>query len=116
MSEVVEQHTDTPLLDELFSALANERRRSVLSCLSESDVPLALADLAKEVAASEQETSVPDVPADEAKRVYTALYHVHVPCLVEAELVTHDQDQDLVARTEVSDDVASLIEQAISIQ
>lgn len=84
-------------LDELFDALADQRRRTVLSCLGESEVPLALADVADEVASREHDGSMTDLSDEAVRQVYLSLYHAHVPKLADANLVEYDPVGDVVA-------------------
>lgn len=88
---------DAHTLDVLFDVLADQRRRYALECLLEFRTPIALADLASEVASRELETPVPDIPAEEVKRVYISLYHSHVPKMADANIVEYTQEQDTVA-------------------
>ena len=89
-----------PPTDRVFDAFAHRRRRDVLYCLRQYENPMALADLASEVAARENDTIVADVPGEEIQRVHTSLYHSHVPRLVDLGLVEYDQGRDVVALVE----------------
>lgn len=68
-----------------MKALADERRRQILRVLWDADGAVSLADLADEIARRAR-ASADDVPPD-AVRVKTALYHVHLPKLVDVDLV-----------------------------
>lgn len=103
---------DALSLDALFDALADRRRRYVLHCLRESRTPMALADLADEVATREQEAPISEVPAEEVKRVYVSLYHAHVPKLADASIVEYSQQRDLVALSENSERIEPLLERS----
>lgn len=84
----------------LYDALANARRRQALRVLCESDAPLALADLAREVAAREESGTE---ASDEAiERVQISLYHVHLPKLEESGVVEFDPSQRTVSLAETS--------------
>ncbi len=82
--------------DELFQALADDRRQLALRCLAESDRPLALADLARMVASREPPESPTEPPHERTKSVYLSLYHRHVPRLADADLITYDRDHEMV--------------------
>ncbi len=84
------------LLDDVLDILASQRRRYILHCLQTHDLPIALADVADEVAVYEHDTDITDISAEEVKRVYLSLYHTHIPKLAERGLVTYSQDRDLV--------------------
>lgn len=83
--------------DELFTLLADGRRRCVLYCLQTYGSPMGLPDLADEVAAWERDTSLEGVSADAVKHVYMSLYHTHIPLLTDAGIVGYDQETDAVA-------------------
>jgi|AntRauMinimDraft_4_1070384.scaffolds.fasta_scaffold00423_12 hypothetical protein len=89
---------DTRNLDEstLHDLLSSERRRHVLSCLAEHG-SMALPDLADEVAAREHDAPLPQVPEDAVLTTYLSLYHTHVPKLTGANVVSYNQDRDIVA-------------------
>lgn len=84
--------------DHLFSALAHQRRRYALACLTRHHV-LTLADLADELAVREHGMTIDGIPADAVTDIYLSLYHCHVPKLADANVVEYDQDQDLVSIT-----------------
>ena len=83
--------------DVVVEALAHQRRRYILLCLNEE--PLALADLAKEVAARETDISI-DPSTDAVEHVYISLYHHHVPKLADAGLVQYDRGTMMVELTD----------------
>lgn len=96
--------------DRLFDALANERRRRVLSILCEYDATVALADLADEVAVREKKQPITEIPPGEVKRVYMLLYHSHIPKMADANLVRYDQARDRVTWTVSEDRIRSLLD------
>lgn len=91
---------NTISLDDIFDILASQRRRYVLHCLQEYEKPMALADLADEIAVAEYGTDIVDIPAEEVKYVYTSLYHTHIPKLADAGVVEYSQERDTVALAE----------------
>ena len=80
--------------------LSDRRRRHALECLRDRDAPLALADLARDVAARESNASPGDVSDDRAQGIRIDLYHVHLPKLDEAGLVAFDASERSVRPTE----------------
>lgn len=88
--------------DTIHDLLAHQRRRNVLAFLHEHG-PLALPDLADELASLEHGTPLAEVPEDDVLRVYTSLWHVHIPKLAEATVVSYNQDRDVVALAENAD-------------
>lgn len=90
----------SPGTDAIFSILSDERRRYALYCLQEHRQPMALADLADEVARLEyDERSLATIPAEDVKRVYMSLYHNHVPKMADANVLEYDQDSDAIRLT-----------------
>lgn len=84
--------------DQLFDALADERRRVVLDSLFESGTPVDVGRLARRVAARERRGGEGDrgPPADAVHRVRVSLHHVHLPKLDDAGLVEYDPDGQAV--------------------
>lgn len=105
----IQQHAAD--VDTVLETLADERRRHVLRCLCDGNAPITFADLADEVAARdrEHETGVEAISGEERERIHLSLYHVHVPKLVDAGLVTCEQDRNRVD-TVAAVDVESLLE------
>lgn len=98
---------DTPdslATDDLFDALAHARRRRVLARLQEHET-VALPDLAEDVATTERDAPLSEISPETVKRVYGALYHTHVPKLVDVGLVDYDQELDLVRIADAGRDV-----------
>lgn len=93
MSEGAESPTQ---ISEIFALFAHHRRRYALRELQQHTDPMALADLADEIAIRENEKPLSEVPAEEVKRIYMSLYHTHIPKLEEADLVHYDQEEDIV--------------------
>ena len=91
--------------DTVHDLLAHERRRTVLACLGEHG-PLALPDLADEVARREHDSPLPQIPEDDVLCVYLSLWHSHVPKLARAAVVTYDQARDFVRLGENAPSVA----------
>ncbi len=96
------------LLDDLFEILASPRRRYILRCLRTHDPPLALADVADEVAVYEHDTDITDIAAEDIKRIYLSLYHTHIPKLAERGLVTYSQERDLVTLSETGKQLSAI--------
>ena len=84
----------------LFRCLSHSRRRHVLDCLNESERPLALADLAEDVADRETDAPRAEIADEAVTDVHVALHHNHVPKLVDAGLVDYDRERNVVALTD----------------
>lgn len=96
------------LLDDLFEILASRRRRYLLHCLQAYETPIALADLADEIAVYEKETNITDISAEEIKCVYMSLYHTHIPKLAERDLINYSQEQDVVTLSDTGEQLADI--------
>lgn len=78
--------------DRVFDILSSPRRRYVLYYLREYGGPVELTDLAEELAAWENDTTIAEISPQARKRVYVSLYQTHVPKLDEAGLIEYDPD------------------------
>lgn len=97
-------------LDHLFEALAHPRRRYLCYALLES-AERSLADLAGSVAAWESDVPEGAVTGEQREEVYLALYHAHVPKLVENGVVTFDEATGTVAPGEHAEQVLAALEE-----
>ncbi|WP_254768792.1 DUF7344 domain-containing protein [Salinilacihabitans rarus] len=82
----------------IFDALANGRRRALLSLLREVDEPIHVSRLATAIACREAPTAPDDALDARIEEVLTSLRHVHVPRLREAGLLAYDRRRDTVRR------------------
>jgi hypothetical protein len=85
--------------DDIYDQLANRRRRYALHYLKQTGEPVDVRDLAEQVAAWENETTVADLGSQERKRVYIALYQSHLTTMDEAGIVDYDDDAGTVELT-----------------
>lgn len=88
---------DSDSLDELFAALADSRRRTILNVLSHQFGPIHRETLARELAANEQNISESDVSIETVDRILGSLHHIHLPHLSEAGLIEYEADEQTVA-------------------
>lgn len=95
--------------DTVFKLLSHHRRRVCLQCLQAHGDGLPLADLADEVAAREHEAPLNEISAETVKQVYMSLYHAHIPKLASQEVVSYDQETDMVALTDEAEYVLSYL-------
>lgn len=82
-------------LETALSLVASERRRVVLQTLSEHP-RLSLPDLAEEVAVREFDQPFDEIDEHTVLEIYTALWHRDIPKLADADVITYDQERDLV--------------------
>lgn len=104
--EINFQPSDGQSIDTTCKILRDARRRYALSALSDRESPVALTDLARDVAAYERETDRDDVSAETVESVAVSLHHNHLPMLADANLVTYDPR----ARTVDPDGIGALDE------
>lgn len=91
-------NADAPPEDDLYGALADPRRRCVVTTLSERNEPLSLTELAREVAA--RESNGETTPDGVLQRIRIDLYHVHAPKLAAADLIEFDHATNTIAPAE----------------
>ncbi len=83
-------------IDTLFESLAHPRRRTVLDVLSHQLHPIHVETLAREVGASEQDTTEQQVSGDDVETILVSLHHNHLPRLADADLIEYDADEERV--------------------
>lgn len=89
--------------DELFHLLQNQRRRQVLVFLQDTEGEINMRDVAEQVAAWENDTTIDALDSNERQRVYIALYQSHLPKLDDAGVLTYNQQRGIVSRTKLAD-------------
>lgn len=85
--------------DTVFDILSSARRRYVLYYLRQADEPVDINELARQVAAWENDVSVDELTDQQRKRVYISLYQSHIPKLDSLGIVEHDKDSGAVSLT-----------------
>lgn len=102
---------ESPDRNRVYEALADRRRRYVLHCLNTSRTPMALADLADAIVRWETDTAPTEVQT-ERERIYTSLYHWHLPKLADTNLVSFNVTTKRVSlREDTADFPLQFIEQ-----
>lgn len=97
--------------DEIFHVLQNERRRRVLQYLTGHGEEVgdserfSMRDIAEQVAAWENDTTVEALTSTQRQRVYIALYQSHLPKLDSNGLINYNQDRGIVERLPLVDEV-----------
>lgn len=82
-------------VDDVFDALADQRRRSVLELVLRRSEPMALEELADRLLAAGHVTPTP-AGANERDRLRCRLYHVDLPTLDDAGIVEFDRERKTV--------------------
>ena len=94
-----------------YKLMADARRRAIVSVLDADGPPVSLADLARQVAAHETEGTMDgECESPPLQRVHLSLYHVHVPKLADAGVVSFDTDYNTVTAGPHFDAVRSLVD------
>lgn len=98
-------------LDHVFEALAHPRRRYLLYTLQEG-TEWTLTELATKLAARENDLAEESVGRDEHSRVYTSLYHAHVPKLVDSDVLTFETGAEIIRPGPNAEQVLAVLEGA----
>jgi len=109
MSEPMVEEEPELSRDQMFDILSSSRRRYTLYYLRQQKEPVQLTDLAEELAAWENDTTVEELSSQARKRVYVSLYQTHAPKLQEAGLITYDADTGEIALREDAPEVKPFI-------
>lgn len=83
-------------LDRVYSALADERRRRVLSVLTQESTPIDVETLARGVTIQEAAADSGMVTEEAISQVRLSLYHHHLPKLSEVGLISYDPEEKIV--------------------
>lgn len=84
----------------------------MLRYLRAADGPVRLRELAEQVAAWEQETTVDQLNSSERQRVYISLYQSHLPKLDNHGIVDYDKDRGRVEATPLTAQLDAYLEPA----
>lgn len=88
--------------DDAFEMLSNRRRRYTLHYLQDEQTDVTLSDLAEQVAAWENNSTVQEISASERKTVYTSLQQFHLPKMDETGVVDFDSRAGEVTLTDAA--------------
>jgi len=91
--------------DEVYDALANERRRTVLCVLMRESVPIGLETIARKVTAQELPEGARAETTELLERIRVSLYHTHLPKLADLDLLEFDTERMTVES--VADPISS---------
>lgn len=95
--------------DLVFDILSNTRRRMVLYYLRQYGGSATVQELAKEIAALENDVEVDELTRQQQKRVYVSLYQTHLPKLEETGIVESDDETGEVYLTERAGEIDSYL-------
>ena len=85
--------------DEIFDMLGNRRRRFVIHALKHAEEPVGVSALSTDVTAWERGIDPSEVAYDDRRNVYSTLNRTHLPKLEEKNIVTVDEENQLVEPT-----------------
>jgi len=100
--------------DQIYHLLQNERRRNVLRYLHDAEEKVSMRDIAEQVAAWENDSTVQTITSSERQRVYIPLYQSHLPKLDEEGIIEYDQSRGTVRKTDAADALYEYLEPGTS--
>lgn len=80
-------------LDAQLNVLSNARRRRALAVLARTEPPVTIRDVTNAVATGEYDAPLDEVPSEAVTRIHARFTHVHVPLLVETDVIDYDPDR-----------------------
>lgn len=96
-------------IDHVYEALGHPRRRYLCYTLLE-DAEWSLTELATKLAAWENDVPERTVTDHQRDQVYVALYHAHVPKLVDEGVISFDEVSETITAAEQADQVLRALE------
>lgn len=90
--------------DLVFRILSNRRRREVLRCLRDREDSAEIGELARQIAARENDVAIEAVTHEQRKSVYTSLHQNHLPRLDDAGVIEADRRWQGIEPTERAGD------------
>lgn len=96
-------------LDEVFDLLSEERRRYALYYLEQADGPVAVEEVAEQVAKWETGNVVGAIPEDKFERIEVELHHTDLPKATEVEYIEYDPAAETIEVSGVPPEVNAII-------
>ncbi len=85
------------VLSTLHHALRATRRRIVISVVADTpDAPISVREIARQIAAHEENVSLEQATGEPYRNVYNALSQTHLPTLAEADIIIYNRDRQIV--------------------
>lgn len=91
--------------DKAYHLLQNERRRKVLRYLQGKEEVVYMRDVAEQVAAWENNTTVAELSSDARQRTYIPLYQSHLPKLDKEGIINYDQSRGNIEPTSLVEEL-----------
>lgn len=98
--------------DLVFEILSNQRRRMVLYYLRQTGESMSVKELARKIAARENDVPPEDLTSQQRKRVYVSLYQTHLPKLESTGMIEYD-DQGKVRLTDRATEMDTYLTPAV---
>ncbi|WP_121743470.1 DUF7344 domain-containing protein [Natronorubrum halophilum] len=92
--------TDPGEFETTLKLCSSKHRRIILGILVREQRALTLNDLMKEIVKRNHHAAITDVPSRTVNQIYLSLCHQHVPKLADANVVTYENDRQLLEPTE----------------
>lgn len=89
----------------IFDLLSNSRRRMILCFLRKEGPVMPAMDLAREIAAVENDVDVESLTYKQQKRVYVSLYQTHLPKLADAGVIQNEKEEQTVRLTDRASEI-----------
>lgn len=96
-------------VDTVYAALGHPRRRYLCYTLYE-DTEWSLTDIARKIAAWENDIPPTTVTDAQLRDVYVSLYHAHIPKLVDLGVVMFDRNEETVSAAHHAEQVLTALE------
>lgn len=96
-------------LDPVYDALSHPRRRYLCYTLLE-DTAWTLTELARKIAAWEDDVPEEDVASDRRDGVYVSLFHTHVPKLAESGVVSFEEGDEVISYADGTEQVLTALQ------
>ncbi|MFC5367874.1 helix-turn-helix domain-containing protein [Salinirubrum litoreum] len=96
--------------DLVFATLSNARRRYVLHYLKRHGGPATIRQLAEQIAAWENGTTMAEVTYKQRKRVYTSLHQTHLPKLADAGIIESERSWEAITLSARADELDVYLE------
>jgi hypothetical protein len=96
-------------LQKVLTAIKVRRRRAVIIELDQEDTPVSLSELVERIAADEYNKHRDKLTAQERKRVYIALYQVHLGKLHDVGAIAYNEDEGMIDTSNATQPLAELI-------
>lgn len=112
VESVALEQSEAPNLsrDLVFATLSNARRRYVLHYLKRHSGPVTIRELAEQIAAWENGTSMAEVTYKQRKRVYTSLHQTHLPKLADADFIQSERSWEEITLSERASELEVYLE------